>query len=90
MSAWTSSVCQQGSPRVPDCGKQTWFPRGDGGVLCSHDGALGKKALDISLFHPLSLASISALTPKFQYSHLPPNRRANIPAPQHFLTDGPG
>lgn len=54
------------------------------GVLCSHDGALGKKVLDVSHFHsPLGLAGISTLTPKYQDSNLPPNRWTNIPAPQH-------
>lgn len=50
-SAQISRVCQQGLPRVPDHGKQMCVPRGDGEVLCSHNGALGKKALNIPLFH---------------------------------------
>ena len=49
-SAQTSRVCQQGLPGVPDRGKQMCIPRGDGEVLCSHNRALGKKALNIPLF----------------------------------------
>lgn len=60
-------------------------------LLCSHDKALDKKALDISHFQsPLGLAKISTLTPKFQDSHFRHNRWTNIPPPQHSLTDGRG
>lgn len=71
MSGWTS--------RVPDGGKQTWFPRGAGGMPRSHDGALSKKALDIALFHSsLKLASVSTVTPKCQDSNLPLNRQISV------------
>lgn len=71
MSGWTS--------RVPDGGKQMWFPRGAGGMPCSHDGALSTKALDIALFHsPLKLASVSTMTPKCQDSSFSLNRQISV------------
>ena len=48
--AQTSRVCQQGLPRVPDHRKRMCVPHGGREVLCSHNGALGKKALNIPLF----------------------------------------
>lgn len=66
---WTSRVCQWAHPGSQTEGSRRGFHVQMAGVLCSHNGTLGKKDLDISLFQLPGLAIIPTLTLKFQDSN---------------------